>query len=94
MYHDEKIIDGILHHRRTPDGPWVPYTLRGLTAIVVDRNAEIAGRDAEIARLQADRDVYRSIAARLYAASEGIEDDVYRVWREIDSLANKSTEEL
>jgi hypothetical protein len=31
MYHAEKIINGILHWRGTPDGEWIPYTLEQLT---------------------------------------------------------------
>ena len=31
MYYAEKVIDGILCHRGTPDGDWVPFTLEQLT---------------------------------------------------------------
>ncbi|MHC4648889.1 MAG: hypothetical protein ACYTBJ_25835 [Planctomycetota bacterium] len=31
MYHEEKVIDGILCHRTTPDGYWIPYTLEAMT---------------------------------------------------------------
>jgi hypothetical protein len=32
MYHDEKIINGILYWRGTPNGEWTQYTLTQLTA--------------------------------------------------------------
>jgi hypothetical protein len=31
MYHDEKIINGILHWRGTPTGEWTAYTLEQMT---------------------------------------------------------------
>lgn len=31
MYHEEKIIDGKLHWRSTPDGEWVCYTQEQIT---------------------------------------------------------------
>lgn len=27
MYYEEKLIDGVLHCRGTPDGEWTPFTL-------------------------------------------------------------------
>jgi hypothetical protein len=32
MYHEEKIINGVLCHRGTPDGLWLAYTPEQLTA--------------------------------------------------------------
>jgi len=32
MYYEEKIIDGVLCGRGTPDGTWIPFTARDLTA--------------------------------------------------------------
>ncbi len=38
MYYEEEIIDGILCHRGTPDGEWVPFTLEALTtALTAER---------------------------------------------------------
>ncbi len=31
MYYEEKIIDGIMHWRGTPDGEFKPYTLKELS---------------------------------------------------------------
>lgn len=31
MYYDEKVIHGILCHRSTPDGKWIPFTSEQLT---------------------------------------------------------------
>jgi hypothetical protein len=32
MYHEEKIIDGVLHWRGTPDEEWIAYTIEQLTS--------------------------------------------------------------
>ena len=32
MYHEEKIIDGVLCHRGLPNDDWTPYTAAQLTA--------------------------------------------------------------
>ena len=38
MYHEEKIIDGVLCYRGLPDGEWEPYTLEALTiALTAER---------------------------------------------------------
>lgn len=31
MFHEEKIIGGVLHYRSMPDALWAPYTLDQLT---------------------------------------------------------------
>jgi hypothetical protein len=41
MYYAEKIIDGVLHYRITPDGPWKTYTPEQLTDIIVQRESSI-----------------------------------------------------
>ena len=35
MYHEEKVINGILHYRGTPRSDWTAYTLEELTARLV-----------------------------------------------------------
>lgn len=35
MYHDEKVISGILHFRGTPDGEWTPYSHAKLTEMLM-----------------------------------------------------------
>lgn len=51
MYHDEKVIDGVLHYRTLPRGPWHPMTAEQVTARFVEMTAE--------------RDRYRDTACRL-----------------------------
>jgi hypothetical protein len=34
MYHEERVIDGVLCWRGTPDGEWTEYTAKELTAMV------------------------------------------------------------
>ena len=36
MYYEEKMIDGIIHYRGTPDGEWTPYTLKELSSRYVN----------------------------------------------------------
>jgi len=35
MYYEEKIVDGILCYRETPDGEWIPFTVEQLTIAFV-----------------------------------------------------------
>jgi hypothetical protein len=35
MYYDEQVIDGVLCHRSTPDGEWVPFTLKAFTTSLI-----------------------------------------------------------
>lgn len=38
MYHEEKVIDGVLCWRGTPDGKWTQYTAEALTiALTAER---------------------------------------------------------
>jgi hypothetical protein len=32
MYYDEQVINGVLCHRGTPNGKWIPFTVEQLTA--------------------------------------------------------------
>lgn len=34
MYYEERVIDGILCHRGTPDGGWTPFTREELTQMI------------------------------------------------------------
>lgn len=36
MYYEEKLIDGVLHWRGTPDGEWQPMSKERLTALVLE----------------------------------------------------------
>jgi len=48
MYHEEKIVDGVLHWRHSPDGDWVPYSIEELSHRLVQEQA------VRIARAQAE----------------------------------------
>ena len=34
MYFEQKIVNGILCHRGTPDGEWIPYSAEDLTGML------------------------------------------------------------
>ena len=36
MFHEEKIIDGVLCWRGTPDGKWIKKTAKQLTAMLIE----------------------------------------------------------
>jgi len=36
MYYEEKMINGVLHWRGTPDGDFEPYTLNDLSVMYLD----------------------------------------------------------
>jgi hypothetical protein len=36
MYYAEKVINGLLHYRYTPDGEWLPMTAEQLTALLLE----------------------------------------------------------
>lgn len=40
MYHDEKLINGVLHWRGTPNGKWIIYTLEQLSERAVQAETE------------------------------------------------------
>jgi hypothetical protein len=40
MYHEEKIINGILHWRNTPNGEWIAYTAEQLSARCTELQAK------------------------------------------------------
>lgn len=35
MYYEEAVIKGILCHRGTPDGEWMPFTMEAMTTAIV-----------------------------------------------------------
>jgi hypothetical protein len=39
MYHEERVIDGILNWRGTPDGEFKPYGQRELTRILLNERS-------------------------------------------------------
>lgn len=42
MFHEEKMIGGVLCWRSTPDGAWNIYSLQALSAKIVEQKLEIA----------------------------------------------------
>lgn len=42
MYYEEKIVDGVLSHRGTPTGKWIPFTPSQLTQMVIALQKHIA----------------------------------------------------
>lgn len=51
MYHEEKVIDGVLCWRGTPDGEWTQYTLQALTSAL--RSERSRSKDLEASALKA-----------------------------------------
>jgi hypothetical protein len=50
MYYDEEVINGILCHRGTPDGEWIPFTPEQLTQKYIqakERVFELVRQDEE-----------------------------------------------
>ena len=56
MYHEEKIINGVLHWRGAPDGEWVPYTIGELSAMVVNFKTGYKQAREELKRERESRD--------------------------------------
>lgn len=42
MYHEEKVIDGVLCHRSTPTGVWMKYSAEAITAKLMDSWKDVA----------------------------------------------------
>lgn len=50
MYYDEEVINGILCHRGTPNGEWIPFTPEQLTQKYIqakERVFELVRQDEE-----------------------------------------------
>lgn len=50
MYYDEEVVNGILCHRGTPNGKWIPFTPEQLTQKYIqakDRVFELVRQDEE-----------------------------------------------
>lgn len=41
MFYEEKIIDGVLHWRVTPDGEWIQFTVQELTRLLVEARVKV-----------------------------------------------------
>jgi len=60
MFYEEKVINGILCHRGTPDGVWIPFTLESLTTAFIamkgladDRQKTVDEFGGKLAKIQA-----------------------------------------
>ncbi len=51
MYHEEKVINGKLMFRSSPNGKWYGYTYEALTKRVVEAEEKIKHLEAEVERL-------------------------------------------
>ena len=40
MYYEEKVINGMLHYRSNPDGPWIQMSPERLTTMLNEARAE------------------------------------------------------
>lgn len=78
MYYQEKTINGVLHFRNTPEGPWIAYSSEALTIMLNGANARIAALKAFINDVRpGSADDLKSINA--FDVVEGeIEDDKRR----------------
>lgn len=45
MFYQEKIINGVLHFRNTPDGKWIEMSKEQLTKIISKQNDRIVPND-------------------------------------------------
>jgi len=45
MYHEEKVICGVLHWRGTPDGEWHVYSAEQLTSRILELKKELASKE-------------------------------------------------
>lgn len=48
MYHEEKIIDGVLHHRNHPQAQWKAYTIEQLTNKVEALKFKLSKQEPEM----------------------------------------------
>ena len=52
MYYAEKIIDGELHFKTTPNGEWQPFSTKTLTVMIVSMRKELVHAEERIDRLE------------------------------------------
>lgn len=52
MYRAEKMMDGVLHYKTTPDGDWTPYSIEDLSILVVRGRDYIMAKEKELAQLR------------------------------------------
>lgn len=52
MYHEEQIINGVLCHRSTPTGEWIPYTVEQLTTKYEQLNVRLIQTEQKLEKWQ------------------------------------------
>ena len=57
MFHEEKLISGVLHWRNTPDGKWIARTPEQLSQRVIELERQIAWKDEVIFEAQQGEDL-------------------------------------
>lgn len=48
MYHEEKMIDGVLYWRGMPDGEFVSYGIKALSAKILELQEEVTQLEYEL----------------------------------------------
>lgn len=56
MYYKEEVINGVLCHKGTPDGDWVPFTPEALTIKLKGANDRIKAMQEFIDSIRPDND--------------------------------------
>lgn len=64
MYFEQKVVNGVLCHRSTPDGEWIPYSSEDLTGMLQNYH-NIRTRIMEILDLASNYDYLKSKAQAL-----------------------------
>lgn len=52
MFYEEKVIDGSLWHRTSPDGEWTPFTASALTTALMAEKLRANTAEMEVERLK------------------------------------------
>jgi hypothetical protein len=60
MYYEEKAINGILCHRGTPDGEWIPFTYEELTVLYLSTQVHLEHVTGELKELQFKFDIIKA----------------------------------
>lgn len=58
MYYDEQVINGVLCHRGTPNGKWIPFTVEQLTARLQEFKAVEQQRAADLREAQREQAIF------------------------------------
>jgi len=64
MYYEEKIINGVLSHRSTPDGEWIPFTIEALSIAYISQQSTINSYGFQINNLKETLDRIKKLLPR------------------------------